>query len=235
MLIDSTSRPLRASSQETIEFEFHMSPVLYSSRPHTGVGTSGARRSSRRATSLVLSQPSGALDRLAEIGDDSVPPAADLVAEDAEATRPAGTDGAAAGDSSSLRVGIGHRSALDRVPALGHAHLERRVIEVERAPVLEERHDGLEDLAVEAHRVTSGAQGEPIQVDAGLPAFVRQSGHAATLRPEAEGCDSGWPGRSRAGRDHVFAVRFGGSRNTIADKRALLHRSGAPAHHERRT
>ena len=33
--------PLRARTQETIEFEFHISPVSNSSRPHTGVGIDG--------------------------------------------------------------------------------------------------------------------------------------------------------------------------------------------------
>jgi len=36
--IDPTSSPLRARSQEVIEFEFHISPAASSSRPHTGVG-----------------------------------------------------------------------------------------------------------------------------------------------------------------------------------------------------
>ena len=33
--------PLRASSQEVTEFEFHISPASSSSRPQTGVGTCG--------------------------------------------------------------------------------------------------------------------------------------------------------------------------------------------------
>ena len=41
----AVSRPLRASTHDTTEFEFHISPVSSSSRPHTGVGIVG--RSSR--------------------------------------------------------------------------------------------------------------------------------------------------------------------------------------------
>ena len=55
--IDSTSRPLAVTSHDTTEFEFHMSPVPSSSRPQTGLGTRGARSSSRRATPA---RPSGA-------------------------------------------------------------------------------------------------------------------------------------------------------------------------------
>jgi Domain of unknown function (DUF3459) len=49
--INSTSSPVRAISQEMIEFEFHISPARSSSRPQTGVGTSGTSSSSRRARS----------------------------------------------------------------------------------------------------------------------------------------------------------------------------------------
>jgi hypothetical protein len=47
--MDSSSIPLRAISQAITEFEFHMSPVWRSSRPHTGVGTCGTRSSTRCA------------------------------------------------------------------------------------------------------------------------------------------------------------------------------------------
>jgi hypothetical protein len=49
--IDSTSSPLRARSQEMVEFEFHISPAASSWRPQTGVGTCWASSSSRRASS----------------------------------------------------------------------------------------------------------------------------------------------------------------------------------------
>jgi hypothetical protein len=47
--IASASRPARATSQATIEFEFHISPACNSSRPQTGVGTDGTCASSRCA------------------------------------------------------------------------------------------------------------------------------------------------------------------------------------------
>ena len=55
--IGAASTPLCVSSQEVTEFEFHISPVPSSSRPHTGVGTDGTRSRSRWAlagsTSMV--------------------------------------------------------------------------------------------------------------------------------------------------------------------------------------
>ena len=48
-LSGSVSMPARARSQEISEFEFHMSPVRSSSRPHTGVGTDRARSRIRSA------------------------------------------------------------------------------------------------------------------------------------------------------------------------------------------
>ena len=47
--IDLASIPLRAITHAITEFEFHISPVSSSSRPHTGVGTRGTTSSTRRA------------------------------------------------------------------------------------------------------------------------------------------------------------------------------------------
>ena len=53
--IDSASIPLLAITHAITEFEFHISPVPSSSRPHTGVGTCATTSSTRRArcSSLV--------------------------------------------------------------------------------------------------------------------------------------------------------------------------------------
>ena len=48
--IDSASIPLRAITHAITEFEFHISPVPSSSRPHTGVGTCGTTSSTCRAS-----------------------------------------------------------------------------------------------------------------------------------------------------------------------------------------
>jgi hypothetical protein len=49
--IEWVAMPPRASNHAITELEFHMSPVASSSRPHTRVGTSGTRSSTRRARS----------------------------------------------------------------------------------------------------------------------------------------------------------------------------------------
>src|SRR5207245_1925006 len=48
--IESTSSPVRAINQAMIEFEFHISPVRSSSRPHTRIGICGTNSSKRRAS-----------------------------------------------------------------------------------------------------------------------------------------------------------------------------------------
>src|SRR5437588_11487901 len=47
--IAAAATPARVSSQETIEFEFHISPAPSSSRPQTALGTRGTSSSSRLA------------------------------------------------------------------------------------------------------------------------------------------------------------------------------------------
>jgi hypothetical protein len=55
----SVSMPARARSHEISEFEFHISPVRSSSRPHTGVGTEGARSRTRCARTMSVATRTG--------------------------------------------------------------------------------------------------------------------------------------------------------------------------------
>jgi len=57
------------------------------------------------------------------------------------------------------------RSLLDDEAAFGHAHFERRVIEVTARTALEQGRNRFENAAVQAHRVAAGAQREPVQVN----------------------------------------------------------------------
>ena len=106
---------------------------------------------------LVLRQPLGALDRLAEVWNDSVTPAPHLIAKDAQVARPTAPDSTSADDPPLVAIGVWYRATLNREAALRHVHLKRRVVEVEPAPAFEQRHSGLEDLAIESHGVASGA------------------------------------------------------------------------------
>ncbi len=68
--IAGTSKPALASSHAMMELEFHISPALSSSRPHTGVGRRGP------ATDLVAEHPqaAGPPAPYGAAGDDSPPP-----------------------------------------------------------------------------------------------------------------------------------------------------------------
>jgi hypothetical protein len=73
-----------------------------------------------------------ALNCLADIGDNSLAPAAHLVAEDPEAPSPAATDRTLRDDSTLGSVAIADRCLLYHEPPLRHTHLERRVVQVAR-------------------------------------------------------------------------------------------------------
>jgi hypothetical protein len=82
----------------------------------------------------------------------------------------------ASGGASADRI-LGHDSALDavaprrllldHVPPLGHAHLERGMVEIAAISTAEPRGDRLEDLSVQAYRLTAGTEREPVEVDSG--------------------------------------------------------------------
>jgi hypothetical protein len=57
--MDSASIPLLAITHAITEFEFHISPVPSSSRPHTGVGTCATTSSTRRARCSSLASCRG--------------------------------------------------------------------------------------------------------------------------------------------------------------------------------
>src|SRR5688572_24534624 len=80
-------------------------------------------------TLAIGAQTARALDRLCEVRDASVAPAAYLVAEEAEASGRASRD-RALGDDSPLQALAPRRRLLDHEPSLGRVHLQRRMEEV---------------------------------------------------------------------------------------------------------
>jgi hypothetical protein len=152
------SRPARATSHAITEFEFHISPARNSSRPHTGVGTDGT--SAEQSTCLlgVVAQASWTLDRLGDIRDDAIAPAAQLVAEVSEASRPAASDRAFGDDATLLAVAVGDWRLLDHEAALRHAHLKRRVVKLARRLPLERRCHRLLDASVQPNGVAARAE-----------------------------------------------------------------------------
>ena len=81
----------------------------------------------------------------------------------------------ALGDHAPLRRALApHGRHLDYVAVYSDLDLERRVVQVAPATVLQERRDRLERAAVESDTVASGAQREPVQ----LHGSIRRSGRA---------------------------------------------------------
>ena len=105
-----------------------------------------------------------ALDRLRDVGDDAVAPAADLVAEEAEAPGCSCAD-RTLGDDAPLATLAPSRRLLDHEPPFRHLHFEGRVVELRAVPVLQPRRDRLEDKAIQTNGVTARAERQPIPVD----------------------------------------------------------------------
>jgi hypothetical protein len=94
----------------------------------------------------IVAQALRALDRLGNIRNDAVAPAAHLVAEEAQAAGCACAD-RASGDDAALAAFAPCRRLLDHESSLGHVYFERRVVEVGAVAVLQARRDRLEDEA----------------------------------------------------------------------------------------
>jgi hypothetical protein len=117
----------------------------------------------------VVAQDLRARDRLGGIRDDPVPPTAHLVTEHPPAPHRTPADRALDGHPARRAVGIRDRPAvLDDKASLWQAHLERRVVQVQRPPVLQARVDGLPDAPVQLDEPATGTQWEPVQLDAPL-------------------------------------------------------------------
>jgi hypothetical protein len=103
----------------------------------------------------VVCQALWALDRFADIWDNAVAPAPDLVTEDPEASRPAASDRTFGNNAALQAVLVAHWRLLDHEAAIRHAHHQARVVEVAGRSPCESRYDGLEDPTVQPHRVAT--------------------------------------------------------------------------------
>jgi hypothetical protein len=91
-------------------------------------------------TVCVIRQPPRAIDRLADIRDDTIAPATHLVAEDPKAPCPARTNRATSAHATPRSVTARDGRLLDHEASLRHAHLKRGVVEITRRPMLAPRH-----------------------------------------------------------------------------------------------
>jgi len=130
----------------------------------------------------IIRQSLRTFDRFIDIQDDSATPAAHLVAEDPEASRPAASDRTFGNHATLLAVVVADGRLLDHEASLGHLHDERGVVEIARRPSLKPRCDRLEDASVQPHRVAARAEREPVEVDSDFR-LCRHAGILTTARP----------------------------------------------------
>ena len=162
---DSTSRPLQVMSHEIRELEFHISPARLSSRPQTSGGTAGTRSRRRRASAGRLSAAVGCRRLRRYRG--SLRRASDGPrSERSGSVRPSGLRRHPRRPRRARPVVVAHGRLLDDEPPFRHAHHERRVVEIARRPALGTRCHSLVDTPVQPHGVPTGAEREPVELDA---------------------------------------------------------------------
>ncbi len=117
-------------------------------------------------TVCVIRQPPRAIDRLADIRDDTIAPTTHLGAEDPKAPCPARANRATSGHATPRSVTARDGRLLNHEASLRHAHLKRGVVEITRRPMLEPRHHRFEHATVETHGMATRPQRQPVQIDA---------------------------------------------------------------------
>lgn len=103
----------------------------------------------------VARQQLRTLDRLCNVRDDPVSPAAQLVAEDAEPFRPAAPDGSLSDHATLRAIAARDRRLLDHEASLRYVHDESRVVEVAARASFEASGHRLEDASVQADGVAA--------------------------------------------------------------------------------
>jgi hypothetical protein len=151
----------------------------------------------------VCGQPAWAFDRLSEVGNDSVPPAADLVLEDPQAARPASSNRTNCYDAAEGGVARRDGCLFDRIASFRQAYDECGVVEVAHRSVGSASGEPFEDASVVADGVAACAERQPVQID--------RSGNGVcgwrTRRPEPDRQAWSLP-TLRARSDHVEPLRY---------------------------
>src|SRR4051794_11346294 len=123
---------------------------------------------------LVAGQSPGTLYGLDDVGDVSISPEPDLVAEDTKPARPATADGAYGDHATLLPTQVRDRRLLDHEPRLGDLNLQRGVVKVARWPPLDLRHQRLIRTTVEPDEAPACPERQPVQVN-GRAAWLLES------------------------------------------------------------
>jgi hypothetical protein len=160
---DSVSGPPRAISHEITEFEFHISPAFVA----TPNGRQHVRHQVEHALGWfwIVRQSPRALDRLADVWDDTVLPPTHLVAEDPEAPAQRLPTAPSATTPRGARCREGPVSSRPRNDPPARAPRVRSDAGP-LGPPLEPCRRRLIDASVQPHRMTARAQREPVEIDA---------------------------------------------------------------------
>src|SRR6266508_6760526 len=100
-----------------------------------------------------------------QVGDHSIAPAADFVAEDPKPARPSRPDSSFGDDTPLPPAAVRDRCHLDRIETTGYADLQGGVVHVATRPALDRRADGLVDDAVEVDGVVARSQWDPVEIN----------------------------------------------------------------------
>ena len=124
-------------------------------------------------TIFVGGQSPRAVYGLGDVRNVSTEPKTDLVAEDPKSAGPATADSAFGDDAPLHPAPVVDRRLLDDERPLGDFDLERGVVEVTRRTPPHPGRQRLVDATVEADEVSTGAEGQPVQVDCGARSTCR--------------------------------------------------------------
>ena len=159
--------PLTASSHETREFEFHISPVPSSSSPPGRSREIWDRRKKPRRAVMVGVEVYGAFHGVGAVIDDAVTPTPHLVAEELRSTQRRETDWSFADGATVGCRAAPHRGHLDDVARATHSNAQCRVVERLSWPSPAACCEKLIDAAAEPHdgATRSGPERQPEQFD----------------------------------------------------------------------
>src|ERR1019366_9251034 len=101
-----------------------------------------------------------------EIRDDPVAPTPDFVAEDAQARRPAATDGTLGDHAPLVAASVRDGGLLDHEPTFRHVHFKGGVVEIVPAAAVDRRVTCLVDAPVKPDKPPACAKRQPVEIDA---------------------------------------------------------------------
>ena len=152
----AVSIPLRAISHEISELEFHLSPALSSSRPHTGVGTCGTSSRIRVAHVGSSLRREWTVDGLIDVWDAPSAPAADFIAEQARPPKLLMADGAFGNNAAFRGALVPHGRHHDDVGRWSELDFARGVVQLAPTAASHSRRAGFEDPPVDPDAVPPG-------------------------------------------------------------------------------